>query len=113
MAEIGEYYDQGFAEGIERGMDQVLRAANRLSAMAAEETAQGGRAYPSISAPEIDYDRLGDAVANSFIRKGIDRTVITMDGRTVGETIEPAVSRATYRRAAKSATGRAARMVLA
>ena len=113
MAEIGEYYDQGFAEGIERGMDQVLRAANRLSALAAEETAQGGRAYPSISAPEIDYDRLGDAVAAANRRAGLGNNTIALDGRVVGETIEPAVSRATYRRAAKSATGRAARMVLA
>ena len=113
MAEIGEFYDQGFAEGIERGMGQVLRAANRLSALAAEETAQGGRAYPSISAPEIDYDRLGDAVANSFIRKGIDRTVITMDGRTVGQTVEPSVSRASYLRSQKNVKGRAARLVLA
>ena len=113
MAEIGEFYDQGFAEGIERGMDQVLRAANRLSALAAEETAQGGRAYPSISAPEIDYDRLGDAVANSFIRKGIDRTVITMDGRAVGQTVEPSVSRASYLRSQKNVKGRAARLVLA
>ena len=113
MAEIGEFYDQGFAEGIERGMGQVLRAANRLSALAAEETAQGGRAYPSISAPEIDYDRLGDAVANSFIRKGIDRTVITMDGRAVGQTVEPSVSRASYLRSQKNVKGRAARLVLA
>ena len=42
-----------------------------------------------------------------------DDNTIALDGRVVGEAIEPAVSRATYRRAAKSATGRAARMVLA
>ena len=81
--------------------------------MAAEETAQGGRAYPSISAPEIDYDRLADAVAAANRRAGLGNSTIALDGRTVGETIEPVVSRATYRRAAKSATGRAARMVLA
>ena len=113
MTEVGEDYDEGFAQGIERGMGSVLRSARRLSAMAAEETAQGGRAYPSISAPAIDYDRLGDAVADSFIRKGIDRTVITMDGRTVGQTVEPSVSRASYLRGQTNVKGRAARLVLA
>ncbi|MEG0743121.1 MAG: hypothetical protein RR521_12890, partial [Clostridia bacterium] len=113
MAEIGENYTEGFAEGIERSMARVMTSARVLSSRASRETAAGGT--PILSAPqgaEIDYERLGDAVADSFIKKGIDRTVITMDRREVGRTVERDVSRASYERAGQSAKGRAARMVL-
>lgn len=41
------------------------------------------------------------------------RTVVQMDKRIVGESVEPSVSRATQRRANRSVAGRSARMVLA
>lgn len=111
MAEIGEYYDQGFAQGIDRGMARVLASARALSAMAAEET-RGGARFGSVQQTQIDYDRLGDAVADSLERRGVGRAVVQMDGRIVGETVEPSVSIATQRRASRSISGRAARMVL-
>ena len=61
----------------------------------------------------IDYGRLGDAVADSFQRRGMGRTVVQMDKRIVGESVEPSVSRATQQRANRSVAGRSARMVLA
>ena len=112
MAEIGEFYDQGFAEGIEGGMDRVLRSARQLSALAASETAAGGAAYPSMGQPQIDYERLGEAVAEANRRAGLGNATIAVDGKVLGHTLEPSVSRATHQRAAKSANGRAARMVL-
>ncbi|MDO5378458.1 MAG: hypothetical protein Q4G52_09010 [Clostridia bacterium] len=62
---------------------------------------------------QIDYERLGDAVADANRRAGVGKATLRVDKRELGETIEPDVSRATYQRAGKSATGRAARMVLA
>ena len=114
MAEIGEHYDEGFAQGIERGMAGVLESARALSALAADET-QGGAGFTSVQAQgqSIDYDRLGDAVADSFQRRGMGRTVVQMDKRIVGESVEPSVSRATQQRANRSVAGRSARMVLA
>lgn len=41
------------------------------------------------------------------------RTVVQMDKRIVGESVEPSVSRATQQRANRSVAGRSARMVLA
>jgi hypothetical protein len=61
---------------------------------------------------EIDYAQLGDAVADSFIRRGIDRTIMYMDTKVVGTTVEPSVSKASYRRGNRSVAGRSARMVL-
>lgn len=113
MAEIGEYYDQGFAQGIDRGMNQVLSSARALSAMAAAETRAGARFESVRQAQAIDYERLGDAVADSCVRRGMGRTVVQMDKRIVGESVEPSVSRATQRRANRSVAGRSARMVLA
>ena len=114
MAEIGEHYDEGFAQGIERGMAGVLESARALSALAADET-QGGAGFTSVQAQgqSIDYGRLGDAVADSFQRRGMGRTVVQMDKRIVGESVEPSVSRATQQRANRSVAGRSARMVLA
>ena len=113
MAEIGEYYDQGFAQGIDRGMNQVLSSARALSARAAAETRAGARFESVRQAQAIDYERLGDAVADSCVRRGMGRTVVQMDKRIVGESVEPSVSRATQRRANRSVAGRSARMVLA
>ena len=114
MAEIGEHYDEGFAQGIERGMAGVLESARALSALAADET-QGSAGFTSVQAQgqSIDYGRLGDAVADSFQRRGMGRTVLQMDKRVVGESVEPSVSRATQQRANRSVAGRSARMVLA
>ena len=113
MAEIGEYYDQGFVQGIDRGMNQVLSSARALSAMAAAETRTGARFESVRQAQAIDYERLGDAVADSCVRRGMGRTVVQMDKRIVGESVEPSVSRATQQRANRSVAGRSARMVLA
>ena len=113
MEAVGLQYDQGFAGGIEKGMEGVMRSARQLSALAAEETTAGGRAYPSMAQPRIDYEQLGEAVADANRRAGLGHTRLYVGKRQLGETIEPDVSRATYQRANKSATGRAARMVLA
>lgn len=112
MERIGIQYDEGFAGGIEKGMERVLRGARKLSALASSETSAGAR-FSSVSQPAIDYERLGDAVADANRRAGVGRSVLRVGKRELGETIEPDVSRASYNRAARSATGRAARMVLA
>lgn len=113
MIEVGQFFDEGFAIGIDKGMDGVLRNARSLANMAASEAQAGGTfGAGSVRDKGIDYGKLGDAVANSFIKKGIDRTAIYMDKRKVGETVEPSVSRETHRRSKQSVTGRAARMVL-
>lgn len=115
MEKVGLFFDEGFAGGIRAGMDGVASSARALANMAAQETSGGGSVAGSGGSVRdniIDYDRLGDAVADSFIRKGIDRTVIEMDKRIVGETVEPSVSEATYRRTGQSASGRSSRMVM-
>lgn len=114
MIEVGQYFDEGFAIGINTGMEGVLRNARALANMAASEARTGGNMFGAGSVREtgIDYRRLGEEVAAANRRAGLGNTVITMDKRKVGETVEPSVSRATYRRAGRNATGRAARMVL-
>lgn len=113
MAEVGRYYDEGFAEGINNGMENVLASARALADMAVGET-QGNVAFTSVAQQNsIDYAKLGDAVADSFEKRGLGKSVIAMDKRIVGETVEPSVSKATAQRAGKTVSGRTSRMVLA
>jgi len=111
--EVGEWYAEGVALGVEARMERVLDSVRGLSAMADTEMGMRPGHASGMQAFEIDYERLGDAVADSFIRKGIGDTVIEMDGREVGRTVEPSVSRETYERANRTAAGRSARMVFA
>lgn len=113
MEAIGMQYGAGFAGGIGRSVQEVTSSARMLSEIAANETAAGAASFHSLSQPQIDYERLGEAVAEANRRAGLGHTVLDVDGRRMGETLEPAVSRATYQRAGRSVTGRAARMVLA
>lgn len=107
MKDVGKFFDEGFAEGIEDGMGRVMDSATNLSRMAA-----GGIQQTRSQANQIDYDRLGDSVADSFIRKGVGGTDLVVDGWKLGSTLEPKVSRAARNRSGQSATGRSARMVL-
>ena len=93
-----------------------IRAGMRVLSSAADAEMEGGRRgaasggmLPTQGA-EIDYDLLGDSVATAFIRRGLGRPVITLDGREVGRAVEPSVSRASYQRGQRTAVGRAARM---
>lgn len=114
MAEIGEYFSLGFAGGITDRMGDVMASARSLSMMAAAETAGAvrGMGGSGQSADELDYTRMGDEVAAAMVREGIGTVILAVDGRELGRSIEPDVSRATYRRAGQSAAGRASRLVI-
>ncbi|MEE1440957.1 MAG: phage tail tape measure protein [Christensenellales bacterium] len=113
MEAIGMQYGAGFAGGIEQSIQDVSRSARMLSEIAAGETAAGAASFPALSQPQIDYERLGEAVAEANRRAGLGKAVLDVNGKRMGETLEPSVSRATYQRAGRTVTGRAARMVLA
>ena len=53
------------------------------------------------------------ALVQAMQQAGVGSAVIEMDGKRVGQTIEPDVSQATWQRTGKSVKGRASRMVLA
>lgn len=114
MAEIGENYSLGFAEGITGRMGDVMVSARSLSGMAAAETAGGMRtATEQRNAEfEIDYQRLGAEMADALERRGVGTAVMTLDGKVVATSLEPDVSRATYQRAGQTAAGRASRLVI-
>lgn len=73
-------------------------------------SAYGGSAAGQSGTP-IDYDRLGQAVASAMAGTGLGNSQIILDGRMVGETVEPYASRATYQRTQRSIRGRMARLV--
>ena len=111
MAEIGQWFDEGFAQGIDKNMAQVLDSADRLANMAADKTAETRAG--SAPAFELDYDRLGDAVAKANQDAGVGTAVIDLNGREFGGELEPYTSRATRERTGKTVKGRTGRMVLA
>lgn len=113
MAEIGRWFDAGFAQGIERNMDEVVRSADRLANIAAASPATTRSEAASFT---IDYDRLGEAVAQANRRAGVGTAVLRLnerDMRTLGNELEPYTSRASANRASSTAKGRSGRMVLA
>ena len=108
MQEVGQFYDEGFAQGIESGMRGVIDSATRLSNMAASSV-QTTRSR----AEKIDYDKMGTATAKALKQAGIDRPMLAVGKRVLAETIEPDVSRATRQRSGQSIAGRSSRMVIA
>lgn len=115
MAEVGRYYSEGFAEGIESRADRVMASVRSLANRAVMETEAGLHA-PTVAQGQslaIDYDRLADATVAAMRRAGLGEAVVTMDGREVGRTVEPSVSRETLQRSKRTAAGRTARMVYA
>ena len=108
MQEIGQYYDEGFAQGIESGMRSVINSATQLSNMAAASI-QTTRSQ----AERIDYDKLGTATARALKTAGVGKVSLYVGKRELGETIEPDVSRATRARSGQSIAGRSSRMVIA
>lgn len=108
MMEIGEQFDAGFSSGIDKGMNKVLQSARNLSMKTAREMSGGSGRQDS----NLDYDRLGEAVARANIRSGAFNQQIIMDGQLVGQTVEPSVSRESYKRAQQSIAGRSARLAL-
>lgn len=109
MMEIGFWFDAGFAKGIEDNMRSVIHSAQQLSSRAAVSATP---TRSEAAAFEIDYDRLGAAVARANRAAGIGTAVVDVDGRRFGETIEPHASRAAYQRSTSTIKGRASRMVL-
>ena len=107
MKQIGEYYDEGFAEGIKSGMRGVMDSATELSRVAA-----GSIQTTRSQAERIDYDRLGQATARALKAAGIDRPMLSIGKRVFADEIEPDVSRATRARSGQSVAGRSARMVV-
>ena len=112
MAEIGQWFDAGFAQGIERNMQEVMDSAGRLANMAAAKTTQT-RASSAAAAFDLDYDRLGESVARANRAAGVGTAVLDVDGYELGSRLERHTSRATRERSAKTVKGRTGRMVLA
>ena len=114
MAQVGQFYSEGFAGGITDGMERVSRAVQQLSAAAIGESAQGVPAQPvSVTGPVIDYDALAEATVMAMQRAGVGEAALYVNGRKMSDELEPDMSRATYNRAGRSAKGRTSRMVLA
>ena len=114
MAQVGQFYSEGFAGGITDGMERVSRAVQQLSAAAIGESAQGVPAQPvSVTGPVVDYDALAEATVLAMQRAGVGEAALYVNGRKMSDELEPDVSRATYNRAGRSAKGRTSRMVLA
>lgn len=114
MAQVGQFYSEGFAGGITDGMEQVSRAVQQLSDAAVGESVQRLPAQPvSVTGPVIDYDALAEATVQAMQRGGVGEASLYVNGRKMSNELEPDVSRATYNRAGRSAKGRTSRMVLA
>ena len=105
MAEIGRFYDQGFAKGITQGLRGVESAARGVGDLAARSTA---RSSGSGRGTVIDYDAIGNAVAKANVKAGVGDQTVVLNGRVVGQTIEPDVTRQATWRQNSTISGRSA-----
>ena len=113
---LGEMFDLGFAQGLEDNADEVTRAMGYLNDLAMEDAAAAGRGAGSARQQpsfEMDYGAVKDAFVEAIEETGVGQMVMEMDGRAVGETVEPYSSRATRRRQQQSVKGRTGRLVMA
>ncbi len=127
MAYLGEQTSEGFAQGVENRMYRIADAAAALAGMAqtkvatvrggsidyAELAAANAAAMDHGSGATIDYDRMGEAVAQANRDAGVGQATIVMDKREVGRTVEPTVSGASAQRGTRTIAGRPAQLILA
>ena len=123
-------YDKGSTQpikGVENRMYRIADAAAALAGMAqtkvatvrggnidyAELAAANAAAMYHGSAATIDYDRMGEAVAQANRDAGVGQATIMMDKREVGRTVEPTVSGASAQRGTRTIAGRPAQLILA
>ena len=114
---LGEMFDLGMAGGIIDNADEVENAVGFLNDLAAADAADveariavGGRQQ---TGTEMDYDQMKNAFVEAIEETGIGDLTLAMDGRVVGETVEPYSSRATRQRQQKTVKGRTSRLVMA
>lgn len=92
MARLGGYVAQGFAEGIDRGINDVERAVARMSGAAFRAPVmaapQGPRIAQAAAAPMGTGGASGSAAGQNI------QAVIMMDKKTVGYLVAPAVNEA-------------------
>lgn len=108
--EVGLMYAEGVAKGIRGGMQRVADSASELARLGLSSTRE---ALPSSKSTAIDYGLLGEAVAWANRRAGIGNSVIELDGRVTGRTIEPRVSKSQARRSGATIAGRSNRRLSA
>lgn len=92
MARLGGYVVQGFAEGIDRGINDVERAVSRMSGAAFRAPVmaapQGPRIAQAAAAPMGAGGAAGGAAGQNI------QAVIMMDKKTVGYLVAPVVNEA-------------------
>lgn len=90
---FGEFFSEGFASGIMNSVRAVTGAASTMAQMAADAVSirnpgagvrSGGTTYAASRNPEIDYTRLGDAVADALSRRP---PVVDLDGRRLTDAV--------------------------
>lgn len=92
MARLGGYVAQGFAEGIDRGINDVEKAVSRMSGAAFRAPVmaapQGPRIAQAAAAPMGAGGAVGGAAGQNI------QAVIMMDKKTVGYLVAPVVNEA-------------------
>ena len=100
---------------------RMMTGAQTLTSMASGVTptvhtpavsTQGTAAPAALPAgAPIDYERIGAAVAQANQRAGVGTAVVVMDGRVVGQSVEPSVSAASASRSTQTIAGRPGQLV--
>ena len=102
---MGEMSAEGYAIGLNGGLSESLAALDQLNGL-------GGRSYGGSSsqggAGGIDYNRLGDAVADALQRRGVGKASLYVDGKELGRETERGVSAENYDRQVSGYKGRGA-----
>jgi hypothetical protein len=113
---LGEMFDLGLAGGIMDNADEVEDAVDFLNDLAAADVddvnarvAVNGRPQ---GGSETDYDRIKAAFVEAIEETGLGDMVMAVDGRILGETVEPYSSRATRQRQQQTVKGRTSRLVM-
>lgn len=109
---LGKMYVQGIVEGEEDAANDLVRASRSLATLMEDNTAPeaNGRTWGTGAgnAATMDYDQMRQAFADAIRQTGVGNTVMMLDKRTVGGTLEPYSSQAARQRAQRTAAGRAA-----
>lgn len=108
FAYLADMSMEGYTRRLGARMGDVKRSVQTMNS-----ALQSSMPRSQMASDGIDYDRLAAAMTQSMVERGLGVTVLQVDGKELGRSVEAGVSVAQYNKSAHTVSGRSGRLVFA
>jgi len=106
FAYLADMSMEGYTRRLGARMGDVKRSVQTMNS-----ALQNSMPRSQMASDGIDYDRLAAAMTQSMVERGLGVTVLQVDGKELGRSVEAGVSVAQYNKSAHTVSGRSGRLV--